>query len=60
MTEPKLKCLIPKCRNVARKDWEMVTESKEHVCTLDLTHAVCRKHLIAAIEQMAENVAIET
>ncbi len=54
MTE-KLKCLIPKCRNVARTEYDFVTERGDLLFSVEGIRPVCRKHIRLAIEEMVRD-----
>jgi len=54
VTKPTTECEFPKCRNVGRKDWELVDEEGTLLCETEIFMFVCRKHLIEAIEEAAE------
>ncbi len=52
-----MKCGMPKCRNVGRTGYDLVTEDGEPWITVDnLVIPVCRKHLIQAIEEHVDRL----
>ena len=50
----KTKCTIPKCRNVGRMEYTLVTEAGDPFCEVEGIIPICKKHLIEAINEMAD------
>ena len=48
-------CKISKCRNVGRTDYDLITEDGKVFCEAkDLSYPICKKHLLQAITELAE------
>lgn len=60
MTRTTTKCSFPKCRNVGRSEWKLVSEDgAEDLGTVTGLSLICRKHLLETIVEGVERMVTE-
>lgn len=47
-------CIIPRCRNVGRTEYRLLSQSGEFLCDVDSPYLICKKHLLEGITSYLE------